>query len=130
MENKISVVLVRTEKYPISLQITNTEERMKELIGGGELEVIPLDDGAILLCGEERELKNLPPNRALTVNPSPKDILRGDFLITYISPETGDFCSLPYELEVKYLNKFKYPQRFFIGQTIILVKEFLPPLEK
>lgn len=130
MENKISVVLVRTGKYPISLKITNTEERMRELIGGGELEAIPLDDGAVLLCDEERELKNLRPNRALTGNPSPKDILRGDFLITYISPETGDFCSLPYDLDEKYLHKFKYPQRFFIGQTLILVQDFLPPLEE
>lgn len=126
VENKISVVLVRTGKYPIHLKIANTEERIRELIGGGEPEAIPMDDGAILLCDEERELKELPMNRALMPEPSLKDIIRGDFLISYISPETGSFCSLPYDLEEKYLNKFRSPQHIFIGESAILVMDYKP----
>lgn len=124
-EDKISVLFVQPGKYPITIRIENSLRRMQELVGG-DMEALPLGDGAVLICNEEGRLKELPLNRALVVNPQLKDIIAGNFFIAYAPSDSKEYDSLPPDLEAKYTEKFRNPERFYYGRNGVFVKPFVP----
>lgn len=54
------------------------------------------------------------------------EIMAGDFFIAYAPIESEKFLSLPPDLEKKYSEKFKYPERFFKTENGIAAVPFKP----
>lgn len=68
-QEKISVLFVPVGKSPAVMEIPNTYEAMKELIGGGLDEYMPFDDDAAIVCNRDGKQKNIPMSRAVYQEP-------------------------------------------------------------
>lgn len=67
---KIKVLFVPVGKYPQEMEIPNTYEAMKALVGGGLDEYMPFEnDDAALVCYRHGKEKDLPKNRAVYAEP-------------------------------------------------------------
>lgn len=146
---QISVLMVRPDEYPFRLRIDCTEARMEELLKG-PLEVLRLNDNALLVRNAHAQLNRLPQNRALLQestydefldDPANKKQLKmifgpldaviyGDFLIAYAGPDCDEFRDLPEDLEEKYERRFHFPDRFFNIKTGIFMKHFVPEVRQ
>ena len=143
---KIYVLYVRRNEYPFRMQIDCTEARMQELLKG-PLEVLRLQDDALIIHNANAQLDRLPPNRAvlkestyeefydddpchrkeLTYFFGPLDtVIYGDFLVAYAGPNCNEFTDLPEDLEKKYKKRFHFPETFFDVTTAIYMKHFIP----
>jgi hypothetical protein len=59
----IRVIKIPVGSDPFVVEIDPTLEMMKELIGGGYIQIVPLDpSGLELCCDDEGKLKGFPPN--------------------------------------------------------------------
>ena len=88
---------------------------MQQLVGGYIEEYMPFEDDVAIICNEEGTVNRLPLNRAVYDEHSKEmiEIIAGDFFIAYAPIESETFKSLPKDLEKKYSEKFKYPERFY-----------------
>ena len=111
---KITVLVVSVGKYPKVVDIPNTYEGMKKLVGGGLDEYMPFDENIALVCNREGKMNNLPMNRAVYFENSDKisDIIHGDFFLANSNVDAEKYESLSPEQIEKYRNLFKYPERF------------------
>ena len=127
-QEKISVLLIQPEKKPRVVEIPNTLEAMQKLVGGYIEEYMPFDDEVAIICNEEGKMNGLPLNRAICADGSKEilDIIAGDFFIAYAPVESENFKSLPKDLEKKYSEKFKYPERFYRQNGEIKVHQIKP----
>lgn len=67
---KITVLFVPVDKYPVEMEVANSYEAMAELIGGGLDEYMPFEnDNAALVCNRDGKQINLPKNRAVYAEP-------------------------------------------------------------
>ncbi|MCC8073950.1 MAG: DUF3846 domain-containing protein [Clostridiales bacterium] len=133
-ENMISVIFVEPNKYPKVIEIEDNLEAMQELVGGYIEEYMPFDDNIAIVCNEEGKMSGLPLNRAIYSDKDSKkemiDIVAGKFFICYAPPESESFQSLPKDLEKKYMEKFKYPERFFKDFNGNIAAESFKPKSK
>lgn len=100
-----------TERFSLSLRIT--------------------DDYALqTLCGEQHNVYNdegkimqMPLNRALRGEDGKiYDAIAGSFFICGLGED--DFCSLPKGLQAKYLEKFRWPEKFLtVGGNLVAVQD-------
>lgn len=126
-EEKISVVLVEPGKYPKLVEIEDTLEAMQETVAGYIEEYMPFDDEVAIVCNEEGKVNGLPLNRAVYgENKEILDIIAGKFFIAYAPIESEKFQSMPKDLARKYLEKFKYPERFNQTENGIEAKAYKP----
>lgn len=126
-EEKISVVLVEPGKYPKFVEIEDTLEAMQETVAGYIEEYMPFDDEVAIVCNEEGKVNGLPLNRAVYgENKEILDIIAGKFFIAYAPIESEKFQSMPKDLARKYLEKFKYPERFNQTENGIEAKAYKP----
>lgn len=126
-EEKISVVLVEPGKYPKLVEIEDTLEAMQETVDGYIEEYMPFDDEVAIVCNEEGKVNGLPLNRAVYgENKEILDVIAGKFFIAYAPIETEKFQSMPKDLARKYLEKFKYPERFNQTENGIEAKAYKP----
>lgn len=126
-EEKISVVLVEPGKYPKLVEIEDTLEAMQETVDGYIEEYMPFDDEVAIVCNEEGKVNGLPLNRAVYgENKEILDIIAGKFFIAYAPIESEKFQSMPKDLARKYLEKFKYPERFNQTENGIEAKAYKP----
>ena len=100
----IQVLKVASGKAPEAITIPNTLEAMQQM-GGGDIEVIPLEDGC-LVCNEEGKLMGLPGSRRLG-----DDIIAGTFFLAGNTPD-GGFCSLTPEQIDRWGRHFAQPESF------------------
>ena len=89
-KNQITVLYLQVGKLPQTVSIDNSLEAMQQLVGGYIEEYMPFDDEVALICN-----------------------IAGDFFIAYAPVGSENFKSLPKDLEKKYAEKFKYPERFY-----------------
>lgn len=87
MSNEIRVVIVEPKKPAYEKTIPHDLTVFQELVGG-YIEVVPLQEGYLLVCNEEGKLINLPPNRPLSL-----DTIHGTFFVVGYDGEE-DFSSL------------------------------------
>lgn len=114
-KNMITVLYVQANHYPKTVSIDNTLEAMQKLVGGYIEEYMPFEDEVAIVCNEEGKMNGLPLNRAIYAEGSKEmiEIIAGDFFIAYAPVGSEDFKDLPKDLEEKYREKFKYPERFY-----------------
>ena len=126
-EEKISVVLVEPGKYPKLVEIEDTLEAMQETVDGYIEEYMPFDDEVAIVCNEEGKVNGLPLNSAVYgENKEILDVIAGKFFIAYAPIESEKFQSMPKDLARKYLEKFKYPERFNQTENGIEAKAYKP----
>lgn len=126
-EEKISIVLVEPGKYPKLVEIEDTLEAMQETVDGYIEEYMPYDDEVAIVCNEEGKVNGLPLNRAVYgENKEILDVIAGKFFIAYAPIEAEKFQSMPKDLARKYLEKFKYPERFYQTENGIEAKAYKP----
>ena len=114
-QNKISVLLVQVDKKPKVVEISGDLASMQKLVGGYIEEYMPFEDEVAIICNEEGKMNGMRLNRAIYDDQSNEmiEIIAGDFFIAYAPVESENFKSLPKDLEKKYSEKFKYPERFY-----------------
>lgn len=122
---KLSVLYVEPNKPPRTIKIDNSLEAMQALVGGNIEAVHPFLDDVALVCNEEGIIMKLPLNRAIC-NEYYNGIICGSFFICYTPPESEEFLSLPSDLEKKYSEMFKYPERFINTASGIKVEKIKP----
>lgn len=114
-KNQITVLYLQVGKLPQTVSIDNSLEAMQRLVGGYIEEYMPFDDEVALICNEEGKMNGSSLNRAVYDEHSKEmiEIIAGDFFIAYAPVGSENFKSLPKDLEKKYAEKFKYPERFY-----------------
>lgn len=109
----ISVLLIQPGKYPKTVTIEDSLEAMQKLVGGDIEEYMPFDDEVAIICNEEGKISGLPLNRAVYDSEHQMiEIMAGDFFICHAPISSEKFLSLPPDLEKKYSEKFRYPEKF------------------
>lgn len=93
----IKVIKIPVGSDPMVVQIPNTLDAMKAIVGGW-IEIVSLGDGLDLCLNEEGKLLGLPPNVALFGG---QDVVAGDcFLLRH--DEEGESISVT----IEDINKF------------------------
>ena len=129
----IHVVYVEPGKESRAIEIRDDLNEMQSLVGGHIEEYMPFDDEVALICNEEGKITGLPLNRGIeNENGQLIEIIAGPFFIAYAPLESEEFLSLPAELEEKYKEKFRRPERFFKTPAGIKAVKYEPaePNEK
>ncbi|TDP56394.1 DUF3846 domain-containing protein [Aminicella lysinilytica] len=129
MEEKkmISVILVEPGKYPKKIDIEDSLEAMQEVVGGYIEEYMPFDDDVAIVCNEKGKMNGAELNRAVYDKDGElMDIVAGKFFLCYAPIESETFQSLPKDMENKYREKFRFPERFFKQNDEIKVVPYKP----
>lgn len=127
LESRITVLVVEPGKYPKLMNISDSLEAMQEVVGGNIEEYMPFDDEVAIICNEEGKICGKELNRAIYDERGElADVIAGKFFICYAPFESERFLSLPKDLENKYREKFKYPERFSMQGQQIKVTKFKP----
>lgn len=121
-KNMITVLYIQANHYPKAVAIDNSLEAMQKLVGGNIEEYMPFEDEVAIICNEEGKMNGLPLNRAVYDEKTKEiiDIIAGDFFIAYAPIDSEKFKDLPKDLEQKYREKFKFPERFYKQNAISL----------
>ena len=123
----ISVLLVEPGKYPKKIDIEDSLEAMQEVVGGYIEEYMPFEDDVAIVCNEEGKMNGAELNRAVYDKDGElMDIVAGKFFLCYAPIESETFQSLPKDMENKYREKFKYPERFSMRGKAIEVTQYKP----
>lgn len=131
-EEKLKVLLIEPNKYPRMIAIDDTLDAMQKVVNGDIEEYMPFEDEVAIICNDENKINGMKPNRAVYIeNEDTKkkemvDIIFGQFFIVHAPIESERFKSLPPELEKKYTEKFKYPERFVKVGGEIYASPFKP----
>lgn len=127
-KNKISVLLIEPGQYPKLVDIEENLEVMQKIVGGYIEEYMPFEDEVAIVCNEEGKMMGLDLNRAIYDEDNKiADIIAGKFFICSAPLESEKFESLPKDLAEKYMEKFKYPEKFYKDfNGDIVVKQVKP----
>ncbi len=118
----IRVLIVRPGEAPVQAEITDDLEIKQELVGGLIQAIAPFDEPVALLCNDEGELLNLPPNRALRADGVPYDIVAGTFFLCGAPPDSDRFTSLTDEQIARYTDLYRWPEVFIrTGNGILCI---------
>ena len=129
--NQIRVLMIEPEKQPEMREISDTLKSMQEVVGGWIEEYMPFDDDVALVVNEEGKINGLPLNRAIrSEDGSLQDIIAGPFFICSAPVESESYQSLTPEMEKKYREKFRNPERFYMTDKGIHVVQEGSPREK
>lgn len=119
----MEVLLVEPGKEARIAEIGNDLKSLQAVVGGYIEAIYPFDDPVALVCNDEGKIMQMPLNRALR-DESGKiyDAIAGPFFICGLGVD--NFCSLPKELQSKYLEKFRWPEKFLaIGGNLVAVQD-------
>ena len=127
-KNMITVLCIKPNHYPKTVAIDNSLEAMQQLVGGNIEEYMPFEDEVAIICNEEGKMNGLPLNRAIYDEETKEmiDIIAGDFFIAYAPIDSEKFKDLPKDLEQKYREKFKFPERFYKQNGEIKAYQYKP----
>lgn len=128
---KITVLFCQVNQPLKAVTIENSYPAMKKLIGGETEEYMPFEENIALVCNENKGRKqNLPLNRAIYFDNSHdiREIVRGDFFLTYAPLDAPRYSNFPSELEKKFSDLFKYPDRFYEQKGVIKAYPIKPKI--
>ena len=119
----MEVLLVEPGKEARIAEIGSDLKSLQAAVGGYIEAAYFFDDPVALICNEEGKVYGLPYNRAVRDEAGKvQDIIAGPFLVCGLGDD--DFCSLPPELQAKYLDMFKYPEKFTaIGGKLVITQD-------
>lgn len=109
-QNSLQALYIKPHEKPEEIIIENNLNCFQKAVEG-YIEVIRLEDDAVIICNEEGKIQNLPANRGLfDLDGNLIDIIRGNFLIVYAPFGSEEFLSLPHSLIRKYKTRFAKPE--------------------
>lgn len=119
----MEVVMVEPGKEARLAEIGADLKSLQTAVGGYIEAAYFFDDPVALICNEEGKVYGLPYNRAVRDDAGKvQDIIAGPFFVCGLGEES--FCSLPKELQTKYLDMFKYPEKFLtIGGKMVITQD-------
>jgi len=119
----MEVVLVEPGKEARIAEIGSDLKSLQAAVGGYIEAAYFFDDPVALICNEEGKVYGMPYNRAVRDEAGRvQDIIAGPFFVCGLGEES--FCSLPKELQTKYLDMFKYPEKFLtIGGRMVITQD-------
>ena len=119
----MEVVMVEPGKEARIAEIGSDLNSLQAAVGGYIEAAYFFDDPVALICNEEGKIYGMPYNRAVRDDAGKaQDIIAGPFFVCGLGEES--FCSLPKELQAKYLDMFKYPEKFLtIGGKIVITQD-------
>ena len=119
----MEVLLVEPGKEARMTEVGNDLCSLQSLVGGYIEATYPFDDPVALVCNDEGKIMQMPLNRALRGEDGKiYDAIAGPFFICGLGED--DFCSLPKELQGKYMEKFRWPEKFLaIGGNLVAVQD-------
>ena len=119
----MEVVLVEPGKEARIAEIGSDLKSLQAAVGGYIEAAYFFDDPVALICNEEGKVYGLPYNRAVRDEADKaQDIIAGPFFVCGLGED--DFCPLPPELQAKYLDMFKYPEKFTaIGGKLVITQD-------
>lgn len=109
----IQVVLVEPGKLARIAEIGTTLDAMQRTVGGNIEPCYPFEEQVCIVCNDEGKISGLPLNRAIRDEDTHEivDIVAGTFFICDCRKES--FGSLSQEQQNRYLEKYRFPERFF-----------------
>lgn len=120
-DNRITVLFIAAGEKPEVKSIGKELEDMQQLVGG-YIEYYPLDENAAIICNEEGKNMGLPLNRAVYDDSGTlTEIIAGDFFICSAPEDSDGFESLSENQIQKYKEQFRYPEKFTLTPTGIVV---------
>ena len=123
----IDVILVEPGEEAKMITMGDNLEAMQGIVGGLIEEYMPYEDEVALVCNDEGKMIGMPPNRAIKdADGTVMDIIAGPFFVAYAPIESEKFLSMPDELQKKYLEKFRLPERFFRTDVGIVAVPYTP----
>ena len=119
----MEVVLVEPGKEARLAEIGSDLKSLQAAVGGYIEAAYFFDDPVALICNEEGKVYGLPYNRAVRDEAGRvQDIIAGPFFVCGLGED--DFFPLPKELQAKYLDMFKYPEKFTaIGGKLVITQD-------
>jgi hypothetical protein len=113
VEKEIRVLVCEVGKNAYEKTIKNSLEEFQGLVNG-LIEPFDLDNNLTIICNEEGKINGLPLNRSVKDEAEKiYEIIAGDFVV--VGNSKDDFDSLSDEqLEIA-MEKFKYPEEFYVG---------------
>ncbi len=119
----MEVVMVEPGKEARLAEIGSDLKSLQTAVGGYIEAAYFFDDPVALICNEEGKVYGMPYNRAVRDEAGRvQDIIAGPFFVCGLGEES--FCSLPKELQTKYLDMFKYPEKFLtIGGKMVITQD-------
>ena len=119
----MEVVLVEPGKEARIAEIGSDLKSLQAAVGGYIEAAYFFDDPVALICNEEGKVYGLPYNRAVRDEAGKvQDLIAGPFFVCGVGED--DFCSLPKELQTKYLDMFKYPEKITaIGGKLVITQD-------
>ena len=111
----ITIILVEPGKEARLAEMTYDLKSMQQIVGGWIEELDGFGDPVVLVCNEVGKLDGLPLNRAIFYPDSDEiaDVICGTFFLGYLPEGADGFESFPKDLADKYLERFRYPERFY-----------------
>lgn len=119
----MEVLLVEPGKEARIAEIGDGLKSLQAAVGGWIEAIQPFDDPVALVCNDEGKIMQMPLNRALR-DDSGKiyDAVAGPFFICGLGED--NFCSLPKELQAKYMEKFRWPEKFLVvGGNLVATQD-------
>ena len=109
----MEVLLVEPGKEARIAEIGDGLKSLQAAVGGWIEAIQPFDDPVALVCNDEGKIMQMPLNRALRGEDGKiYDAIAGPFFICGLGED--NFCSLPKELQAKYMEKFRWPEKFLV----------------
>ena len=119
----MEVLLVEPGKEARIAEIGGDLKSLQAAVGGWIEAIQPFNDPVALVCNDEGKIIQMPLNRALR-DDSGKiyDAIAGPFFICGLGED--NFCSLPKELQAKYMEKFRWPEKFLVvGGNLVATQD-------
>lgn len=107
----ITILIVEPLKEPYIKTISNGLKALQNEVGGNIEAIFPFEDSSVIVLNSDGKFRGLEPNRALyDYEGQLCDVIAGTFVVLGTAGE--DFCSLSEEQAMKYMEKYKVPERF------------------
>ncbi len=119
----MEVLLVEPGKEARMTEVSNDLRSLQSLVGGYIEATYPFDDPVALVCNDEGKIMQMPLNRAPRGEDGKiYDAIAGPFFICGLGED--NFCSLPKELQAKYMEKFRWPENFLVvGGNLVATQD-------
>ena len=119
----MEVLLVEPGKEARIAEIGSDLKSLQTAVGGWIEAIQPFDDPVALVCNDEGKIMQMPLNRALRGEDGKiYDAIAGPFFICGLGED--NFCSLPKELQAKYMEKFRWPEKFLVvGGNLVATQD-------
>lgn len=110
-EKTITVVLCEPGKLARTAEIGTSLEDLQGVVGGLIEPFYPYDEPVCIVCDDEGKISGKPLNRAVYGEDGEMlDIIAGTFFVCDCSGER--FAGLSKEQQERFLDEFRYPERF------------------